>query len=173
MVLMSLGEGANIPELLEDHVPPMGDLGYTPGYSHLHLEYFREHQSQYDCFAANQAGVFLEGDPGDDSSRYFNVYPPFSPLTIPWEMNYTIEPTLVDSPVGPSSLAPASSQPLPLPLPLPLPSPSTTNSHRQKLYNCTHCGTFFDRYSRARDCRNMDLGLTPHGCLGKCEIVGW
>jgi hypothetical protein len=169
MVLMSLGERANILGLLEDHDPPMGGLGDTPGYSDLPVEYFREHQSQYDCFAADMAGVFLEGAPGDDPSRYFNEYPSFSPPTNTWEINYATEPTLVNSP---SSLAPANS-PQPLPPPPPLPSLSTTNSHRQKLYNCTHCGTLFDRYSRARDCRNMDLSLTPHGCLGKCGIVGW
>ena len=38
---------------------------------------------------------------------------------------------------------------------------------------CAYCGKIFDRPTRARDCRNRDLGLTPHKCLGMCGVVGW
>jgi hypothetical protein len=151
---------------MNDQVTPMGDIGEAHGDSHLLAEYFREHRSKYGSFAENLDGVFLEDDQTDDSSRYFNQYPP--PVDT-WEMDHTASFLVVDPPVGPSSLAPVGPQPPPLPPP----STSTTSSHNQKLYNCTHCGRWFDRYSRARDCRNMDLGMTPHLCLGKCGIAGW
>ena len=160
---MSLDSRAIAPEL--DGVPPMGDLGDIPGDSYLLVEHFKEYQSKYETFAEHLPGVLLEGDPVDDSFRYFNQYPP---PTDTWEMDYTPNSIDIDSPVGPSSLAPASHQPPP-----PLPSTSTTGFLSQKLYNCTYCGTLFDRYSRARDCRNMDLGLTPHQCLSRCGTVAW
>jgi hypothetical protein len=154
---------------MEDQVAPMGDLGEVHGYSNLLVEYFREHQSKYGSFAENLARVFLEDYQTDDSSRHFTEYPP--PMNT-WEIDYANNSVIVDSTVGPSSdLAAAGRQPPPPPSPPP--STSTANTHPQKLYNCTRCGTLFDRYSRARDCRNMDLGLTPHHCLGKCGIVGW
>jgi len=154
-------------ELLEDQLPPMGDFGEAPGYSHMLAEYFREHQSKYGAFAEEMAGVFFEDDQADNSSRYFNQYPP--PMEA-WETDYTTDAIAIGSSIGPSNPLASAGPQLP---PLPPPSTSMTNPPSQKLYNCTYCGTFFDRYSRARDCRNMDLGLTPHHCLGKCGTVGW
>ena len=54
--------------------------------------------------------------------------------------------------------------------------PSNTVSrvhHRNKIHQCIVCGTQFDRFSRARDCKNKDLGLTPHACGGRCWRVNW
>jgi hypothetical protein len=145
----------NIPQLVEDQVPPMGVLREAPGYSDPLAEYFRQHQI-YECFTESPDGVFLEDHPVDDPSRYFNQYPP--PMNT-WEVGHTTSSVVVDPPVGPSSLAPPSHE---SPAPPPPPATSTPNSRAERLYNCTYCCTLFDRYSRARDCRNMDLGLTPH-----------
>jgi hypothetical protein len=54
-----------------------------------------------------------------------------------------------------------------------IPSTSAARSSYEKNHICTYCGTAFDRSTRARDCRNMDLGLTPHQCLGRCGMPGW
>jgi hypothetical protein len=45
------------------------------------------------------------------------------------------------------------------------------NGRRQ--YKCGHCGKLHDRQSRAEDCRNMDLGIRPYRCLGKCGKTLW
>jgi hypothetical protein len=55
----------------------------------------------------------------------------------------------------------------------PAPSTSSASSRYEKTHACTYCGTAYDRSTRARDCRNMDLGMTPHRCLGRCGKPGW
>jgi hypothetical protein len=38
----------------------------------------------------------------------------------------------------------------------------------RRQYRCGYCGKQHDRKSRAEDCRNVDLGIKPYRCLGKC-----
>jgi hypothetical protein len=44
---------------------------------------------------------------------------------------------------------------------------------RRRHYKCGHCGKLHDRKSRAEDCRNVDLGIKPYKCLGKCGKKSW
>ena len=50
---------------------------------------------------------------------------------------------------------------------------SISGSSRRYKHACLNCGRTFDRHSRARDCQNMDLGLTPHRCRGRCNSDAW
>jgi hypothetical protein len=70
---------------MNDQVTPMGDIGEAPRDSYLLAEYLRANQSKYGSFAENLARVFLEDYQADDSSRYFNQYPP--PANT-WEKDY-------------------------------------------------------------------------------------
>jgi hypothetical protein len=43
----------------------------------------------------------------------------------------------------------------------------------RRQYKCGYCGKLHDRRSRAEDCRNVDLGIRPYKCLGKCGKISW
>jgi len=49
------------------------------------------------------------------------------------------------------------------------------SSHPQgrRVFACSFCRKPYDRISRARDCENQDLGLTPHRCGGGCGNINW
>jgi hypothetical protein len=49
--------------------------------------------------------------------------------------------------------------------------PSYSEGRRE--FSCTKCRRAHDRASRARDCANQDLGLTPYQCRGACGDTNW
>jgi hypothetical protein len=40
-------------------------------------------------------------------------------------------------------------------------------------YRCVQCEKLWDRWNRARDCRNLDLKLRPYECRGECGNTSW
>ena len=154
--------GVPWPDGLEARCPP-DDLGEDPSYSALLL-------TQYLDYVRNCPGVF------ESLAGVFEV-----DLVVPQPSHgrddiATTVPSLISdnsyvniSTCDSSGTAPHGS----LSHPLSVPSLSNLGTSYAHDCVCTHCGKEFDRHTRARDCRNRDLGLTPHKCLGRCGVVGW
>jgi hypothetical protein len=51
------------------------------------------------------------------------------------------------------------------------PFPAYSQGRRE--FKCIKCRRVYDRATRARDCANQDLGLTPYQCKGACGDVNW
>jgi hypothetical protein len=53
-------------------------------------------------------------------------------------------------------------------------SPSGTPA-RERTHRCQHpgCDKAYDRASRADDCSNKHLGITPYQCTGRCGKTDW
>lgn len=143
-------------------------LGENLGYSHLLSEQYKD-DVRRNPLIKFLAGVFIE--------------PPITPPPSP-EINNSVRQAsgsiecgagdAVDGdPAGVSINARDSNQTVILSTVPEGPPPSIASTSYEKNHVCTYCGIAFDRYTRARDCRNMDLGLTPHHCLGQCGIIGW
>lgn len=144
------------------------DLGVNPGYSHLLDEQYTIDLRKNPALRV-LAGVFrgptqtLPSGQGRDS--------PVPRMTSRIECSAS-ESTSETHTRGPSTPR-GPNQPALHPAASPVPSTSAASSSYEKTHICTYCGTAFDRFTRARDCRNMDLGLTPHACLGRCGKPGW
>ena len=88
-----------------------------------------------------------------------------SPFTIA-ENSPTIAPEIIFGPLERHGETLAAAEPAQTPKVPPYPQ-------GRRAFSCQFCGKTHDRLSRARDCANQDVGLTPYRCGGGCGNTNW
>jgi len=145
---------------------PDNDLEENPNYSALLCKQYVDYVSKYPGVFESLAGVFEEDLPPPQPSDLGEL--PAATIAAVASLISVDSPKV--STYDSSGTAPHESPSHPSSVPPSAPNLGTSYADNRV---CTYCGKIVDRPTRARDCRNRHLGLTPHKCQGRCGVVGW